>query len=156
MESLSQFGKKCSLDPELEWKCGNELVPSVHHHPKPVRWSAINGDADLVTEIILKNLAGSPIGIVANPSIGDGFGHQLPEGIFSNPWRKLPCALSGAIRPMSFLDVTNRLLRDDHSARRTVGWTGLILRTRMANSGPDQANDYPGEPSGRPPPLAKS
>ncbi len=75
MESLSQFGKKCSLDSELEWKCSNELVPSVHHHPKPVRRSAINGDADLVTEIILKNLARSPMRIVSNPSIGDGFDH---------------------------------------------------------------------------------
>ena len=114
MESLSQVGKKCSFDPNLKWKCGNELVPSVRYHPKPVCRSTINGDADLVTEIILENLAGSPIGIVSNPSIGDGFGHQLPEGIFSNPGRELAGTLSGAIRPMSFLDVTDRSLRDDH------------------------------------------
>jgi hypothetical protein len=75
MESRSQFGKKFSLDPELEWKRGDELVPSIHHHPKPVRRSAINGDADPVTEIILENLAGSPKRIVSNPSIGDGFGY---------------------------------------------------------------------------------
>jgi hypothetical protein len=75
MESLSQVGKKCSFVPDLEGKCGNELVPSVHYHPKPVCRSAINGDADLVTEIILENLAGPPVRIVSNPPIGDGFRH---------------------------------------------------------------------------------
>src|SRR5450631_553013 len=149
MESLSQVGKSVVLIPKLKWKCGNELVPSVHHYPKPVRRSAINGDADRVTEIILVNLAGSPMSILSNPSLGDGFGHQLPEGIFSNPWRELPGTLSRAIRPMPFLDVTNRSLRDDHSAKRSVGWTARILRARRVNSKPDQAHNHPGEPSGR-------
>jgi hypothetical protein len=124
-------------------KCSNELIPFIHHDPKPVRRSPIDGNSDRVTEIKFVDLARSPVCIVPYAPVSDSFVHELSERILGDPRSELASALGRAIGSMAVLDVTNRTLGDDYLARRS---NGRILRPSAPNAEEDDAD---GNPCGR-------
>ena len=86
------------------------------------------------------------MGVPTNTAVGYSFADKLFKRILSDPWRELARALSRAVGPVAFLDVTNRPLRDDHPVSHSFGG---ILGLGMPNAEVEDSDTDPDRPLAR-------
>ena len=134
----------------LKRKGSNKLVPIVYDDPETVGRSPVDFDTDRAPEVVLVNLSRSPVCVVPQPPVYDGFIYHLLQQRDGHARSILPCPGSRAVRPMPFHDMADCPLIDYH--RRSVAGVAGILCSRVPASGQDHKEDDPDRPGpgGRP------